>query len=116
MISQADIIERHGARKFDRVRAQTYSLIAAIPDPEPIMSDTVYSASAGSTKQPVRSDDKLLVSRREAAVRLSISQRAIDYLIANKTLTTKRIGSRVLIPTRDLRRFAHADHPERLAT
>lgn len=66
-------------------------------------------------KQPV-SDNKLLVSRREAANRLSISQRALDYLIASKALRTKRIGSRVLIPAQDLRRFVRADHPERLAS
>jgi excisionase family DNA binding protein len=80
------------------------------------MPDTLDSLTANSTKKPGKIDDKLLVSRREAAARLSISQRAIDYLIANKTLTTKRIGSRVLIPTKDLRRFARADHPERLAS
>ena len=60
--------------------------------------------------------DKLLVSRREAATRLSISQRAIGYLIANKTLAAKRIGSRMLISTRDLKRFSQGDHPERLAS
>jgi excisionase family DNA binding protein len=70
-------------------------------------------------KQPekafVASDDKLLVGREEAAEMLSISCRALDYLIANKQLKTRRIGSRVLIPTSDLRRFSRADHPEKLA-
>jgi excisionase family DNA binding protein len=80
------------------------------------MRDTLDSPSADSSTNPVSIDDKLLVSRREAATQLSISQRALDYLIANRTLSTKRIGTRVLIPTRDLRRFARADHPERLAT
>jgi excisionase family DNA binding protein len=69
-------------------------------------------------KQPekafVASDDKLLVGREEAAEMLSISCRALDYLVANKQLKTRRIGSRVLIPTSDLRRFARADHPEKL--
>jgi excisionase family DNA binding protein len=80
------------------------------------MVDTVKSFLATSAKVSVKTDDKLLLSRREAAARLSISQRALDYLIANKTLTTRRIGSRVLIPAHDLRRFACADHPERLAS
>jgi hypothetical protein len=76
----------------------------------------VKSFLATSAKASVQTDDKLLVSLREAAARLSISQRALDYLIANKTLTTKRIRSQVLIPGHDPRRFACADHPERLAS
>jgi excisionase family DNA binding protein len=80
------------------------------------MSETVESPTSNSDKKSLKTDDKLLVSRREAAAMLSISERAVDYLIANKLLTTKRIGSRVLIPTRDLRRFATADHPRRLAS
>jgi len=47
-------------------------------------------------KPPARATDssnqKLLVSRHEAALRLSISERAIDYLIANKQIATRRIG------------------------
>jgi excisionase family DNA binding protein len=79
------------------------------------MTNLLESPASSSGKKPMRTDDKLLVSRREAAARLSISERAVDYLIANRALTTKRIGSRVLIPVADLRRFANADHPERLA-
>lgn len=41
---------------------------------------------------------KLLVSREEAAQLRSISQRGLDYLIANRRLPTRRIGGRVLIP------------------
>ena len=70
-------------------------------------------------KVPVRvnvpSHQRLLVGRREAADLLSISARALDYLVANRQLTTRRIGSRVLIPVSELQRFARADHPERLA-
>jgi excisionase family DNA binding protein len=54
---------------------------------------------------------KLLLSREEAAEALSISVRSLDYLIAEKKLPTRRIGSRVLIPAADLRRFARCDHP-----
>lgn len=58
---------------------------------------------------------KLLVSREEAAQMLSISVRGVDYLIATKRLSTRRIGARVLIPIEDVRKFARSDHPERLA-
>ncbi len=69
-------------------------------------------------KQPARvtvaADAKLLVSRDEAAQLLSISQRGLDYLIANRRLPTRRIGGRVLIPVADLRKYARGDHPERI--
>jgi excisionase family DNA binding protein len=62
----------------------------------------------------VASEDKLLVGREEAAQLLSISQRALDYLVASKRLPTRRIGGRVLIPMADLRKYARCDHPERI--
>ena len=69
-------------------------------------------------KQPERvvvaPDAKLLVSREEAAQLLSISQRGLDYLIANRRLPTRRIGGRVLIPVADLRKYVRGDHPERI--
>jgi len=82
---------------------------------ESSMTDTLEPRNSRSAKKPVRSEDKLLLSRQEAAELLSISQRALDYLIANKMLSIRRIGSRVLVPLQDLRRFARADHPQRLA-
>jgi excisionase family DNA binding protein len=60
-------------------------------------------------------DNKLLVSRQEAAQMLSISERGLDYLIANKHLIARRIGSRVLIPVSELQRFSRRDHPAPLA-
>jgi excisionase family DNA binding protein len=60
-------------------------------------------------------EEKLLVGRHEAAEMLSISRRAIDYLVANKQLGARRIGARVLIPVSELRRFSRADHPQRIA-
>jgi excisionase family DNA binding protein len=65
-------------------------------------------------KVAVAPEDKLLVSREEAAQLLSISQRGLDYLLASKRLATRRIGGRVLIPLADLRRYACCDHPERI--
>lgn len=59
-------------------------------------------------------DAKLLVSREEAAQLLSISQRGLDYLIANRRLPTRRIGGRVLVPVADLRKFARGDHLENI--
>ena len=79
------------------------------------MTDALDSHTDSSGKKSVHAEDKLLLSRREAAVLLSISQRSLDYLIANKILSVRRIGSRVLIPMRNLQRFACADHPNRLA-
>lgn len=59
--------------------------------------------------------EKLLVSRKQAAVMLSISIRGVDYMIADRRLTTRRIANRVLIPVEEIRKFARSDHPERLA-
>jgi len=78
------------------------------------MTDKSDSQTTIYGKKSVRPEDKLLLSRQEAAVLLSISQRSLDYLIANKVLRVRRIGSRVLIPVQDLQRFVRADHPERL--
>ena len=64
----------------------------------------------------VAPNDKFLVSRGEAAQLLSISQRALDYLVATQRLPTRRIGRRVLIPVADVRKFARSDHPEPIAS
>ena len=74
----------------------------------------------GRRKPPQRvivaPEDKILVSREEAAQLLSISQRALDYLVASKRLPTRRIGGRVLIPVAELRKYARCDHPERIVS
>lgn len=67
-------------------------------------------------RETVISVGKLLVGRYEAARMLSISQRSLDYLIANKQIATRRIGTRVLIAVTDLQRYARADHPRPLAS
>jgi len=77
----------------------------------------MQAANSTHKKPPARiiaPDAKLLVSREEAAQLLSISQRGLDYLIANRRLPTRRIGGRVLIPVSDLRKYARGDHPERI--
>ena len=60
--------------------------------------------------------EKLLYSREDAAAALSISIRSVDYLIAEGKVTTRRIGRKILIPAGDIKRFARADHPERIRT
>jgi excisionase family DNA binding protein len=71
-------------------------------------------------KSPARAElgihEKLLVGRHEAAALLSISQRSLDYLVANRQIQVRRIGARVLIPRSELLRFVRADHPERIAS
>ena len=66
-------------------------------------------------KAAVPVDNKLLISREQAAAMLSISVRGVDYFVATKQLSTRRIGTRVLIPIEDVRKFARADPPERMA-
>ena len=78
------------------------------------------SANGENKKPPARvtvaAESKILASREEAAQMLSISQRALDYLIATRRLPTRRIGGRVLVPLSDLRRYARSDHPERIVS
>ena len=78
----------------------------------PRMNEEAKKLRVRTTVAP---QDKLLVCREEAAEILSISVRSVDYLLANRQLTSRRIGARSLIPVADLKRFARMDHPERLA-
>jgi excisionase family DNA binding protein len=104
-------------------------------EPEPLTQSSAKQAAATPNSEPVRRhfprqkrphskppakakllpDAKLLVSREEAAEMLSISIRGLDYLIATKRISARRIGTRVLIPIEAVRRFARSDHPERMA-
>jgi hypothetical protein len=54
------------------------------------------------------------VSRKVAAEMLSISVRGVDYLIAARRLSPRRIANRVLLPVEEIRKFARSDHPERM--
>ena len=71
--------------------------------------------SEKKSPRPVEVSDRLLVCKREAAALLSISPRALDYLLANEHIAVRRIGSRVLIPMTELQKFSRADHPAPLA-
>ena len=79
------------------------------------MGVTLESQPRKSEGKTIRPEQKLLMSCEEAATLLSISRRSLDYLIANKAISVRRIGSRVLIPVKDLQHFARADHPGRIA-
>jgi excisionase family DNA binding protein len=52
------------------------------------------------------SSARLLYSRKDAAVLLSVSLRTLDSLIASGALPCKRLGDRVLIPQSSLSSFA----------
>ena len=52
----------------------------------------------------------LLLSRRDAAVLLSISIRSLDNLIARRRLPVRKVGKRVLVPLAALESFAKSDH------
>ena len=59
------------------------------------------------TKKPeAPRPEKLLYRRQEAAFALGMSVRAIDYMIADQRLTTRRVGRCVVIPARDVLRVA----------
>jgi len=67
-------------------------------------------AALCAVAEQTESQTRILYDRKSAAQQLSISVRALDRLVANKCLNTRRIGSRVLIPHGELKRFARADH------
>jgi hypothetical protein len=56
-------------------------------------------------------DKRLRVRRSEAPSYLGISQRQLDYRIANKELRTVRDGDAVFIPMAEHRRYASTNHP-----
>jgi len=70
--------------------------------------DPTQKKPAGREVMPP--EQRLLVDRRNAAQYLSISQRSLDYLLANGELHIRRIGARVLIPITELQRYARIDH------
>jgi excisionase family DNA binding protein len=56
------------------------------------------------------SNSKLLFSKKDAALLLSLSIRSLEYLIASKELTVRRVGKRILIPRQTLEQFVRSDH------
>ena len=56
---------------------------------------------------------KLMYGKVEAAEMLSVSVRTLEHLIANKELTARRTGKRVLISHQSLVQFTRGDHSTR---
>jgi excisionase family DNA binding protein len=54
--------------------------------------------------------EPILVPRREAARLLGVSTRTVDYLLAKKELTARRVGRRVLISYKQIQSFGRRDH------
>jgi len=100
-------------RNDKRGKVLSISSGAAAPTKEPAAASPASKARS-SRKSTLQPEEKLLLSRREAAQVLSISERGLDYLVADRRLPTRRIGGRVLIPKAELRKYARADHPERI--
>lgn len=95
-------------RKFAAAQSST--------DPQPAaVSKNRQRKKKLSAKVTVPPDAKLLVGREEAAAMVSLSVRSIDYLLANKQLRFRKIGTRTMIPVSDLQKFARMDHPKRIA-
>lgn len=67
----------------------------------------------GCTK--VLTEAKILVTRSEAAILLSVSLRTLDHLVAAGELSPRHIGKRVLFARRDLEVFSRGDHATRPA-
>ncbi len=58
-------------------------------------------------------NEKILFDRKTAAAALSISTRALDYLISAGKVRVRRFGRRILIPRDELERLGAKDQ-ERL--
>lgn len=56
-------------------------------------------------------DDRLLLSRADAARLLGIGTTKLDDLIARRLIRTKRIGRRVLVPRAAVEEFVTGDGP-----
>lgn len=94
-------------QEFVRPKAITISVL-----PLPFQWFTRWCAIAvkGIIRSMKQEVEKLLYSRQEAAIAVGISRRSIDYYISRGEIRTVRIGSRVLIPASELRKFASKNH------
>jgi hypothetical protein len=100
------------AKELDSVRPQPER---SSPSRDVSERRTKIGRPGSATVDAIAPEAKVLVSRKAAAAMLSISIRGVDYMIAAKRLSTRRIANRVLIPVDEIRRFARSDHPERMA-
>lgn len=54
--------------------------------------------------------EKLLYTRKETAFALGTSLRTVTYMLANKRITPRKFGGRVMIPVSEVRRISRMDH------
>jgi hypothetical protein len=74
------------------------------------MPEVSLSTESTNNRQPAPMPQKILYDRKSAAYAISVSQRALDYLVANKQLTTIRLGAKVMIAHSELIRFSRSNH------
>lgn len=65
--------------------------------------------SANPTPKTMIAVEKLLYDKRSAAFALSVSVRTIENMLANKQLSYRRCGRKVLIPASDIRRISKCE-------
>lgn len=56
------------------------------------------------------SAEKILISKADACVALSISRSSLEMLIRTGSLRARRLGARVLIHRDELERYSKSDH------
>jgi hypothetical protein len=78
----------------------------------PMKNCRTFESHLASSSPALAAPPRLLYSRKESAYQLSLSIRAVDYLIAAGRLKTRRIGGRILVAHDELIRFARADRME----
>ena len=76
-------------------------------DSQPRVTAMPLRVAAPPLTQP---STKLAYAKSEAAKILSLSVRTIENLIANKELSVRRVGKRVLVPHQSLLNFLRHDH------
>ena len=78
----------------------------------PMKSCRSFESHLASNSPTLAAPPRLLYARKDVAYQLSLSIRAVDYLIAAGRLKTRRIGGRILVAHDELIRFAKADRME----
>jgi hypothetical protein len=89
--------------------------LGAIPPPGDIPGTAgwpVFLPMNAPVTEPNSSLPRLLYTRLEAAYKLSLSVRSLDYYIATKRISTRRMGRKVLVPHGELVRFSRMDHTD----
>lgn len=79
---------------------------ASILKPASFVIDDLMAAAEPS--QPIQ---KILYSRKDASFALSISQRSLDHLVANKRIEFRKMGSKIMFTHAALMKFSRQDCP-----